>query len=95
MMIFEWDDAKEASNVAKHGATFVTGIKVFADPSHIEIDTSRANDRETRTKCVGLVEGKLMIAVFTMRRGVYRIISARRANKQEERTYYGNHSHVA
>ena len=95
MMEFEWDDAKEAANAVKHGATFVTGIKAFADPSRIEIDTSRTLDGEARTKCVGLVEDKLMIVVFTMRGSVRRIISARRANKQEERTYYGNQTHDA
>ena len=51
---------------------------------------SRPEDGEHRSRAIGLIEGRLFIAVYTMRAGAIRIISARRANKREEKAY-GDH----
>jgi uncharacterized protein len=90
-MEFEWNDNKAASNLAKHGVPFELAAKAFHDLHCIEIDATRKRDGETRRKCLGQVDGRLLTVVFTMRRGIYRIVSARRANAQEERAYHGSH----
>ena len=84
---FEWDEAKAASNLKKHGLSFITGARVFFDSCRIEWDVSRPTDFEARYKVVGLVEGRLLSVVFTVRNAKGRIISARPANISEERRY--------
>ncbi len=84
---FEWDEAKAASNLKKHGLSFITGARVFLDSRRIEWDVSRTTVFEARYKVVGLVEGRLLSVVFTVRKAKGRIISARPANVSEERRY--------
>ncbi len=80
---FEWDEAKAASNLAKHGISFDEVIHVFDDPGHVLYETAREVDREDRFKAVGLIGASF----FTGRGGARRIISGRRANRNEERRY--------
>ena len=61
--------------------------RVFLDPDRLEFDASRAADAESRFKVIGMIEDKLYIVVATRRGGACRIISARRANRTEDRTY--------
>jgi uncharacterized protein len=84
---FEWDDAKAAANRAKHGIAFDDAMDVFEDPYCIDEDSTRPGDGETRRKVVGRV-GPIMIAViYTDRLGSRRIISARRARRNERLQY--------
>ena len=47
-MEFEWDAVKEASNVAKHGITFMDAATVFADPHHVTEDSAKPEHGEER-----------------------------------------------
>lgn len=86
---FEWDARKAESNLQKHGISFVAATVVFDDPNHIEEDTTRPEQGETRTKAIGVVKGELIIVViYTDREQKRRIISARRAGKNERDRYY-------
>ena len=81
--IFEWDEAKAASNEAKHGVNFQTAAAAFDDVAGvIEADTRRAYP-EPRFRLFAAVEGFPLCIVFTMRAGATRIISAREANRKE------------
>ncbi len=91
---FEWDDAKAEGNRVKHGIPFDFGARVFFDPHRIEFEVSRATDGEERFKAVGLIDGRLFTVVFTWRGAACRIVSARRSNAKEGRTY-GNRSQDA
>ncbi len=84
---FEWDDAKAEANLVKHRVRFEVAVAVFTDPLHVLIDTARAEDGEDRQKAVGIVQGRLLTVVFVMRGGACRVISARRSNAGEERSY--------
>jgi uncharacterized DUF497 family protein len=84
---FEWDDAKAASNLARHGISFAYAARVFMDPDWVELDAVRAEDGELRSKAVGVIEGRIFTVVYTLRHGVVRIISARRCNGKESRSY--------
>ncbi len=84
---FEWDDAKAASNEAKHGISFRTAVEVFLDPRAVVVDATHPDDQERRAKVIGRIGAKLYSVVFTMRGVVARIISARRTNKPEDRIY--------
>jgi uncharacterized DUF497 family protein len=85
--MYIWDAGKAASNLRKHGVPFRFAVRVFEDPDRVEFDASRASDGEPRRKCVGLIEGKLYVVVFTERGPDRRIISARRTNRREEMRY--------
>jgi uncharacterized protein len=86
-MDFEWDGAKEGANRKKHGVGFRTAAKVFLDPYVIEFD-DRAVDGEPRFSAIGLVDGRMLFVVYTMRGDVVRIISARGAEPHEKRKYH-------
>ncbi|QCK86512.1 BrnT family toxin [Phreatobacter aquaticus] len=84
---FDWHDDKAASNLIKHGISFGEARSVFLDPLRIDIDASREEDGELRRKTTGLLAGRLFSVVYTLRDDVHWIISARRANPKEIRTY--------
>ena len=84
---FDLHDEKAASNFAKHHFTFVRACDVFADPFRVDFDVSRPGEGEERRKTVGLLDGRLMTVVYTRRRDIHWLISARRSNKTEERRY--------
>ncbi len=84
---FEWDEEKAASNLAKHKISFETATAAFADPAALHLDATRREDGENREKLVGMIEGRRFTVVFTLRDEVARMISARRANRQEEKSY--------
>jgi hypothetical protein len=64
---FEWDDAKAASNFAKHGISFATATAAFDDPDCMMFPTVRAIDGEDRFKAVGSVEGRLYTVICVKR----------------------------
>jgi uncharacterized protein len=81
---FEWDDDKNSANLGKHGIDFDDAREVFYGP--IILRRSDRNNEE-RWIAVGSLEDRLITVVFTRRADVIRIISARRARKNEEREY--------
>lgn len=88
---FEWDEEKNRSNHSKHGVTFEQATQAFYDPRLLSIPDRIVNG-EQRWHGIGLIRGVLMLlAVHTVQdeQGVevVRIISARPANKREERLY--------
>ncbi len=84
---YEWDEAKAASNLAKHGVSFLDATEVFEDPHGLDLDVNRAADGELRSKRVGKFEGRLLAVVYTLRGDVFRLISVRPTNATEEKRY--------
>ena len=93
---FEWDDAKAAINLQKHGVNFMDAISVFTDPLMMTRYDDEHNDEEDRWISLGFaVKNQLLVLVHTfVERGQHsalvRIISARLATRQE-REQYGGH----
>lgn len=85
-MDFEWDDAKNRANIAKHGIDFTRAKEIFFGPV-VDFVDERRNYGETRRAAIGVVERREVYVVFTVRGEAYRIISARRAKRDERRTY--------
>jgi uncharacterized DUF497 family protein len=81
---FEWDDQKREFNLAKHSIDFDSAVEVFHGP--IILRRSDRNNEE-RWTALGYSDNRLIVVVFTRRADVIRIISARRARKNEERAY--------
>jgi len=85
---FEWDHAKEAANFEKHGLTFSDAGLVWRDINRTEEVDPRQDYGETRLRTTGHYSSDtLLTVVFTMRGHRIRIISARKANKNERRKY--------
>lgn len=88
---FEWDPDKAASNAKKHGVTFSEAASVFADPSAVIFQDEEHSDDETRELIIGhSSRNRLLIISFTERPPAVRIISARKASKQERTDYEEN-----
>ena len=89
-MRFTWDEAKDRSNRKKHGIDFETAAQVFLDPLHMT-RMDRIVDGEQRWQTIGMVEGLWLLlvaySVINEDEEVLRIISARRANRQERTEY--------
>ena len=86
--VFEWDEAKRTRNIAKHGIDFVAAVHVFGDSRRIERIDRRRHYGEERRQMIGAVRRDVLFVAYTIRDGAIRIISARRASKDERKAYY-------
>lgn len=86
-MEVEWNPAKAASNLKKHGVSFDEAATVLLDPLAITFDDDHRS--EARSITVGhSALARLLVVVTTERHGdTIRIISARRATAKERRDY--------
>jgi uncharacterized protein len=80
--MWEWDEAKRATNVAKHGIDF-RSVENFDWAQADVIEDKRKDYGEIRFEATGLIGARLHKLVFTMRSGRRRVISLRKANSQE------------
>ncbi|HEY7549565.1 MAG TPA: BrnT family toxin [Hyphomicrobiaceae bacterium] len=84
---FEWDDTKAQANLRKHRISFRAASRVFDDPLVIIEQDLSEDYGEDRFVAVGRVDGLLVAVAYTERGDCIRIISARKANANERRTY--------
>jgi uncharacterized protein len=82
---FDWDAEKRESNLRDHKIDF-RDVRGIFDGYHI----IRRSDRhgEIRYEVFGYVENREILAAFTIREGICRLISARRASRKERREFY-------
>ena len=85
---FEWDDEKNSINKIKHGISFENAKMVFFDPMAIEIYDIEHSLFEGRWMAVGLTGLDVLTVSFTERNNSIRIISARKADRDEEEEYF-------
>ena len=85
-MKFEWDSAKAKTNAEKHGVEFEAVSDFDFDTAVVVLD-DRFSYRETRFVALGLIGPRVHQLAFTMRGNVIRVISLRKANKREIKTY--------
>lgn len=84
---FEWNKRKAASNLAKHKVSFDDAQQAFDDPHGLEGDASvDPETREQRWYLIGASSVGLLVVVYVEREAV-RIISARKATKNEKVRY--------
>jgi uncharacterized DUF497 family protein len=85
-MGFQWNAAKSAANEVKHGISFLQAAQIFRGPV-LKTKDARHDYGEVRFVGLGIFDGELLSVVFTERDGDIRIISARRASKNERKKY--------
>ena len=89
-MNFEWDENKAATNQQKHGITFQEAATVFQDEDALQIfdpDHSEAEDRFILLGMSSILRILVVCHCYRANDDVIRIISARKATRNESCTY--------
>ena len=85
---FEWNPRKARRNLRKHGIGFDEASTVFADTLSISIPDPSHSEDEERWVTMGLSNRRrLLVVVHTEEGEMFRIISARTADRLERRKY--------
>jgi uncharacterized DUF497 family protein len=91
VLTFEWNAAKAALNLAKHGVSFEEAATVFGDPLSVTIFDPAHSQAEERFIILGCSHlDKLLVVVHTERGDNIRIISARHTSRRERKCYEEN-----
>ena len=91
MLIFEWDPQKAKSNLEKHGVSFEEASTAFQDTLSLTIDDPLHSIDEQRVILIGMSQkNRILVVVHTERGDSIRIISARKATKEERESYESN-----
>ncbi len=83
-MLFEWDETKRRTNLAKHYVDFQDAIWIFEGPV---FERPQRRHGEDRVLAIGRMAGIEIVVVYVMRGRDRRIISARRAHRSEREDY--------
>jgi len=89
---FEWDPGKDASNIRRHKVSFEDASTVFSDENALLINDPDHSLEEDRFILLGLSSSLRVLIVchcYRAKGHSIRIISARKADSQERRDYFG------
>jgi uncharacterized protein len=87
-MKFEWDSKKAEANLKKHQIAFEEAASVFGDPLAITFRDQDHSVGERRYLTFGISQGGVLLVLsHTYRNETARIISARRATRNERKIY--------
>ncbi len=79
-MEFEWDETKREINIEKHGIDFLDVLELFAQKPRVK---KSSYPEENRFLATGTLNNRKITVVYTIRESRIRIISVRRARKNE------------
>jgi len=85
---FEWDPEKAQANLRKNGVPFPIACEVFKDESKLEHPDVSGDYGEERWIVLGRVGQRILSVVYTQRGPRTRLISARGADRNEQRIYW-------
>lgn len=85
--MFEFDPVKSQSNREKHGIDFVAAQSLWLDDRLIVIPARQGEPPERRWLAIGRIDGRHWSAIFAERHDRIRIISVRRARREEINVY--------
>ena len=85
---FQWDEKKNRETLRDRSISFKRAALVFDDPDRVERIDDRYDYGEERIAVIGRSAGRLLYVVYTWRGNARRIISARKAEKDERRVYH-------
>ncbi len=87
---FEWDSEKDSANIKKHKISFQEASTAFLDENGLLIEDPDHSETEDRFVLLGLSSSLRLLLVCHCYRaggGVIRLISARKADRQERQEY--------
>jgi hypothetical protein len=82
-----WDESKRQANLAKHGIDFAEAETIF-DHRMVTREDTRAAYGEQRLQSIALLNGRVVVVIWTERKTGAHIISIRKAAKHEQETYF-------
>jgi uncharacterized DUF497 family protein len=91
-MEYCWDPDKADSNLSKHGIDFTDAAEALDDPYRLEDPDPYEDEERTRVLCLCKPWTVLFVVAAEPEEGVCRIISARRAERDEQERYWKNRS---
>lgn len=97
-MNFSWDERKNKLNIQKHNVSFELAKLIFDDPHLVSVPDERFRYEEARWHSIGSAAGTLLIFVAHIMeineydQEIIRIISARKAEKNERQRYLQSYS---
>ena len=86
-MLIQFDPAKRGATLEARGLDMARAGEVFAGAT-LTVEDDRRDYGEDRFITIGFLDGVMVVLVWTLREGAYRIISMRKANEREQ-TLYG------
>ena len=86
-MSYEWDEQKRHGNTKKHAIDFMDVPELF-DGDVVILPDERLDYGETRFIVIGILRNQVVVAAYTERGDNIRIISARKATKNEKNYYF-------
>ena len=84
---FEWDEAKRKANVSKHGIDFSDARRLFNGYT-ATVEDDRVDYGEQRFITFGVLDGEVVAVAHTETEDAIRVISMRKATKNEEKSYF-------
>mgnify|MGYP000004306453 FL=1 len=94
MIKFEWDTAKAVTNIKKHGVSFEEAKSVFFDEFAVQFFDQNNTDTEDRFLMLGMSNETNLLLICHCERddgNAIRVISARKATKNESKNYQRGH----
>jgi len=85
-MKFEWDENKRLINLQRHGIDFADVWQVF-ESNRVIFTDDRFDYNELRFVTIGVLRERLVTVIYTENDEITRIISVRKATKNERRKY--------
>jgi uncharacterized DUF497 family protein len=89
-MRYSFDPAKQASNLKKHGLDFADAHRVIESGQTVTFEDRRFTYQEERFVTLGPLDGTLMVVVTAETEDEIRIISMRKADRNEQGIYREN-----
>ena len=82
-----WDESKRQSNIVKHGIDFIDADSIFDFPMVTREDDREYDDGEQRLQTLAILQGHIVFIVWVERNTGAHIISIRKAERHEQKTY--------
>ena len=86
-LVLEWDEAKRQQVLTERGIDFEDAALILARPV---LESWQLRDSELRCLAIGVLDGSVLAVVYVDRGRCRRIITARKAKRNERRRYYAH-----
>jgi uncharacterized DUF497 family protein len=84
--VFEWDEEKRQDNLIKHGFDFIDAKEIWSG-AVVELPSPQGQHGEERLIAIGMLHNRCITVIYTCRGNNRRLISARKAGKNEQKRY--------
>jgi uncharacterized DUF497 family protein len=86
-MEYEWDPAKAKANLRNHRVSFADAAVALEDPRALTVADPDASGEQRFVSLGSDLNGRLLVTIFTSRGRLTRIVSSRKASRNERRAY--------